>query len=215
MADKGHSMVWGVVEYNAFYASFCWTPPALIKVAYAVSFLCMYLTWFLLLPSGARYIPNMDIYLFSLRYRSGTISLVLLVAPKKKPCPGFVHFCFPCLCSQSTRYHTLLSGGRQTPVIIISSPHSDIASSICKWVDYISAYDWIMSHPSTYMNPTNCDISVVKKFMKWIPKPWAWSCDNTIDPIIDQCWGAQHFPWQSTIMKCLNLSGMVSPPYVR
>ena len=51
--------------------------------------------------------------------------------------------------------------------------------------------------------------------MKWISKPWDQSAENTMEFIIDQIWGALPFPWKIPIMKGLNLSGMVSPQYVR
>ena len=48
-----------------------------------------------------------------------------------------------------------------------------------------------------------------------MPKPWVRIANNTIDIILDQSWGAQPFHCQISIMKCLNLSGMVSPHFVR
>ena len=42
MADKGYSIVCGISEFKDFHALFCWTPPTLIEVAHAVTFLCMY-----------------------------------------------------------------------------------------------------------------------------------------------------------------------------
>ena len=36
-----------------------------------------------------------------------------------------------------------------------------------------------------------------------------------MDLIMEQSWGAQKFPCQGPIMKCLKSLGMVSPPYVR
>ena len=48
-----------------------------------------------------------------------------------------------------------------------------------------------------------------------MPKPWVWIAENTIEVIIDQICGAKLFLFQSSIMKCLNSLGMVSPPYVR
>ena len=65
------------------------------------------------------------------------------------------------------------------------------------------------------MNRTNCDISIVKESTKWMPKPCVRSAEKTIEPIIDQSWVAQPFPWQIPIMNCLNFLGMVSPPYLR
>ena len=65
--DKGYFIVWGIVEFKAFHASFCWTPPTLIEDYHVAAFLCMYLTWYLLLPSGARYITKMKIASFDLR----------------------------------------------------------------------------------------------------------------------------------------------------
>ena len=38
--------------------------------------------------------------------------------------------------------------------------------------------------------------------------------ENTTELIIDQIQGALKFPWQIIIMKCLKLSGIVSPPYM-
>ena len=51
--------------------------------------------------------------------------------------------------------------------------------------------------------------------MKYMPKPWAQSAENTMELIIDQIWGALQFPWQFLIVKCLKLSGVVSPPHMR
>ena len=103
----------------------------------------------------------------------------------------------------------------KAPVIIIRSSHFYIESCICDWVASISPSDWIMSQSSKYLNLTKCDISVVKEFTKWIPKPLVRSAENTIELIIDQHYSAQQFTWKSPIIKCLNSSGMVSPPYVR
>ena len=61
MEGKGYFMVWGIIEFKAFHASLCLTPPDIIEVSQAVEFLWMYLTEYLLLPSGARYINNIDI----------------------------------------------------------------------------------------------------------------------------------------------------------
>ena len=66
--DKGYFMSLGIAEFKAFNYLFCWTPPTLIEVVHTVAFLCMYLTWSFLLPSGERYIPNMNIAPFALRY---------------------------------------------------------------------------------------------------------------------------------------------------
>ena len=99
-------------------------------------------------------------------------------------------------------------------MIIIKSSHSDISIFIFYWMDSISSSDWIVSQSSTKLNPINCDIFAVKEFTKWMTKPWVQSADNTIELIIDQSWGAQPFTWHNPIIKCLNLSGVVSPPYL-
>ena len=79
MSGKGYFMVWVIAEFKASNYSFCWVPLALIEVFQAVSFFWIYLTWYLLFISGARYIPNMNIYSFAWRYRSGKFSRALLV----------------------------------------------------------------------------------------------------------------------------------------
>ena len=61
MVDKGYFIVWDIVEFKSFRASFCWTPPDLIEVSHVVAFLGVYLTWSLLLSYGARYIPNIKL----------------------------------------------------------------------------------------------------------------------------------------------------------
>ena len=38
MEDKGYLIVWGIVEFKDFHASFFWTPPTLIEVSHAVAF---------------------------------------------------------------------------------------------------------------------------------------------------------------------------------
>ena len=67
MVDQRYFIVWVIIELKDFHAFFCWAPPTLIEVAHAVAFLRMYLKWYLLLPSGARYIPNMIVASFYLR----------------------------------------------------------------------------------------------------------------------------------------------------
>ena len=94
ISDKGYFIVWGFVEFKTFCASFCLTPPDLIEVSQTVDFLCMYISWSSLFPSGAMYIPNMTIASFAWRYWSGNFYLVLLVASIILSCPGFVHFSF-------------------------------------------------------------------------------------------------------------------------
>ena len=44
MEDKVYFIVWGIVEFKAFHASSCLTPPALIGFSHAFAFFCMYLT---------------------------------------------------------------------------------------------------------------------------------------------------------------------------
>ena len=95
MADREYFIVWSIVEFKAFHALFCWMPPNLTEVSHGIAFLCMYLTWYLLLPSVARYITKMSIASFELRYWCGTFYLVLLVSSKILFCPGFVHFNLP------------------------------------------------------------------------------------------------------------------------
>ena len=48
-----------------------------------------------------------------------------------------------------------------------------------------------------------------------MPNTWLQSAENTIELIIDQSWGAKPFTWKSNHTKCLDLSSMVSPTYVR
>ena len=42
IADKEYFLVWRVVKFKAFRASFCLTPPTIIEVSHVVAFLCMY-----------------------------------------------------------------------------------------------------------------------------------------------------------------------------
>ena len=139
--------------------------------AHAFTFFCLHLKWSLLFPSSARYIPNMKISSFDLRYQSGKFPLVLLVASVILSCPGFVHFHFPRLHFYSTMYHALLSGARQPIMIFIKSSHSYIASWIWELVSSISSSDWIMSQSSTYLNLTNCDISSRINLQNWCQSP--------------------------------------------
>ena len=115
-------MVWRVVKFKDFHDLFYWRASDIIEVSQAVAFFCMNLTWSLLLPSGARLIPNMNIASFSWRYQSGTIALLLLVASRIIYCPRFVHFPFPCLHSQSIWYHAILYGTRKFLLFLLCLP---------------------------------------------------------------------------------------------
>ena len=149
----------------------------------------MYFTWSLLFPSCSRYIPNMDIDSFAWRYWIVTISIALLVDSKEKSCPGFLHFHFLSLHSQSTRYYALLSGARQTPVIIINSSHSNISSCICEWVASISTSYWIISQLSTKLYPINCSISVVKGFYEMDATDLSYKCWESYGASDGPTWG--------------------------
>ena len=89
-----HSSLFSVMEekgFNAFRDLFCWILPNIIGVSQVVAFLWIYLTWLLLLPYGARYIPNMHIASFAWRYCSGTYMFQNFSGSR------FVQFHWPCL----------------------------------------------------------------------------------------------------------------------
>ena len=163
VAANGYSIPLMIVWFMAVHTAASSRGLCLIKVAQV--FALVWRTWscWRWLPSGARYTPTICMALEKFKY-----SRSVMIPSLSRTCSvcvvrPFLYFHWPPVQTKSIRYHQHLSGAIAAPLTSISSSHNSniVCSFVCTSVILLPSD--IRSQSSTYENPHNWNIPVLKE----------------------------------------------------